>query len=431
MTIKLLYTLLSSLKTKYVVMHGGRDLARESKGDVDICVTKSSLNDFITEFTQALILHHGFVAYKRPNLGDGWTLAGWFLGAEVIESYRLDIYCRPMLSSKLTYPNLYYSEKTDSFLQQSELVNGISVPELNAELRHYIRRKIIKGQFGAEIRHYLSTIAPDLGTTALNEIVPTDFVASYKRFLDTGEIVEQEKQAMRVALIALLKRENRAARVNWWQRLKYFMRPLTLKRAAMIAVIAPDGAGKTTLIDRLISEAEGVFGAVHYFHLRPTILGAYSAHKRLKRGEALGKPHESKAYGKISSVLKYAYLFMDYLLGYYVRVLPLLLKGRLVVFDRYFYDVMVDPKRFRLTEIPALTHLFSKLLPKPDVTFYLCADAHAVRMRKQDLDVEEIGRQNQLFLTLSKIESNIVVIDANRDKESVYMSVLLRFLSLR
>ena len=91
---------------------------------------------------------------------------------------------------------------------------------------------------------------------------------------------------------------------------------------------------------------------------------------------------------------------LDYWIGYAFHIRPYLTRGTLVIFDRYFYDVIVDPKRARFAGPAWFANLSARLVPSPDLTVLLDADAELMFARKGELSVEELQRQRHAYRDL-------------------------------
>ena len=87
---------------------------------------------------------------------------------------------------------------------------------------------------------------------------------------------------------------------------------------------------------------------------------------------------------------------------------------RFTIFDRYIYDFIVDPKRSRINLPTWLRKLYVKFTPQPKIVFYLHADPDVIFKRKQELTLEEIKRQNEIYLNLAKSHPRFKTLDANR-----------------
>jgi thymidylate kinase len=126
--------------------------------------------------------------------------------------------------------------------------------------------------------------------------------------------------------------------------------------------------------------------------------------------------------GALSSTLKVLYLWADYGLGYYLRLYPLLAGSTLVVFDRYFHDLLVDPLRFRYGGPRWLVELIARLIPLPDMMLILDVPAEVLQARKQEVSVQESARQVEAYRALAKsatVRGRAVLVDAARPLEDV------------
>jgi len=174
-----------------------------------------------------------------------------------------------------------------------------------------------------------------------------------------------------------------------------------------IAVLGPDGAGKSAAIQRLTQELAPSFRDVERFHFRP----------RFRRGwqdsPPVTNPQGKPPRGFLLSILKLLYWLADYWYGYVAVIRPALLTSSLVLFDRYYPDVLVDPVRYRL---PASTLWFAKfiarLVPPPDLYILLDVPAEVVQQRKPEVTCEESHRQRLAYLQMFQKMPNAFVVDA-------------------
>jgi thymidylate kinase len=102
-------------------------------------------------------------------------------------------------------------------------------------------------------------------------------------------------------------------------------------------------------------------------------------------------------------------------MGYVVKVRPQLAQGKLILFDRYFPDCLIDPKRYRLpASCVGMAGVVAKLLPKPDLSVVLDAPATVLQQRKCEVTPAESERQRKDYLMRLATGPNAVVVDAAR-----------------
>jgi thymidylate kinase len=90
-----------------------------------------------------------------------------------------------------------------------------------------------------------------------------------------------------------------------------------------------------------------------------------------------------------------------------------------LIFDRYFYDLLVDPKRFRYRGPSWLIRCIGRAIPKPDLVILLNTSPGVLQARKQELSYEESERQQEAFLRLVRNLPNGRIIDADQTVEKV------------
>ncbi|MCM8568756.1 hypothetical protein NE848_05165 [Gramella jeungdoensis] len=164
-----------------------------------------------------------------------------------------------------------------------------------------------------------------------------------------------------------------------------------------IAFLGVDGAGKSTVINKITPVINMSFhNAVYYEHMRPN--------KFPSLAEAMGKsinfegpvtnPHASKSSGFLGSLMRWGYYLLDYTMGYYLKIWPKkTLKSCVWIFDRYYYDYLVDPKRSRIALPKSLINFGRYLIKSPDLIVCLGTDAEIIYNRKPELSIDEINRQ--------------------------------------
>ncbi|CDB99052.1 thymidylate kinase [Bacteroides sp. CAG:443] len=164
-----------------------------------------------------------------------------------------------------------------------------------------------------------------------------------------------------------------------------------------IGFTGPDGSGKTTIIDLLLERLAPVFRTAHkYYHFRPTLFGnlgevAHSAGLKKEVDRDYSKPHRGGKTGALSSFARLLYYSLDYIIGYFVKVKTVTRITRIVIFDRYYTDIICDSRRSRIYLNYKFLYGFGKLfIPSLDYNILLTAGTDTILARKKELDEEGI-----------------------------------------
>jgi len=217
------------------------------------------------------------------------------------------------------------------------------------------------------------------------------------------ESIEILHQEIRHELVARSLRRGLVRQVRAWARFLGYHLLLRFRGNAgfFVAVIGPDGVGKTTLLEAVVSVfGKGVFKDRISIHKDFGILPQLKVLKRILPAKDRFSPNVAASLDTLSGMTKphsiwmavvySTYYFFDFLLGHIVISRA---KGRecLIVADRYFYDYFFQ-HTYRNTPW-FLLKFMARFIPKPDLLLSLSADPMTVQNRKQELTVDEIRRQ--------------------------------------
>lgn len=176
------------------------------------------------------------------------------------------------------------------------------------------------------------------------------------------------------------------------------------RRGLSVALLGPDGAGKSTLASAIAAS----------FQLPVSVMYMGLTGGALKHVARLRIP---------------GVVFAGRALVIWQRYLRSRLhqaQGRLVVFDRYVLDAAVPHPR-RLNRVERLSRwLDGYLCPSPDLVLILDAPGEVMHQRKGEYSPEVLEDWRQHFLALRDRLGQVEVIDATRDKETVRIDALDR-----
>jgi thymidylate kinase len=191
------------------------------------------------------------------------------------------------------------------------------------------------------------------------------------------------------------------------------------KRGLFIALIGPDGVGKTTLAGALKADWGCLFRDVLYFHFRPPLV--HGLHADIPRGGDVQFRNLSLRPTFVDRVLSPARLLISVIrfnLGYWLRVFPALLHQNLVIADRYFYSYLLFPESVRYYGPRWLVRCLARLFPKPDLVLALYAPPDVIRTRKSELSEWELTKQLGDLSSVCSI-ADTQLLDADRSLEEI------------
>jgi thymidylate kinase len=140
-------------------------------------------------------------------------------------------------------------------------------------------------------------------------------------------------------------------------------------------------------------------------------------------------PRTGTNKSQIGSLARFAYYLVDYLVGQIVIHMKHVIRGHIVLYDRYYFDFIHDAKRTNIVLPSWFMKMFYPLIYKPRLNFFLYAPSEVILARKQELDkgaIEELTqRYGSHFDSLSdRYNSDVYRKIKNTDRERTVQTIL-------
>jgi thymidylate kinase len=403
----------------YCLLHGREQLGETATRDVDLAILPQDLG-VIEEILFSLKDSHCVQLLQHESTGFYFVLAA--VGGKTIRFLRLDLATDYRRNGRL-------------FMNAAELISGrqlcdsIWVASPEVEFSYLLVKKVLKGNVSPFQLERLKLLSNQLGSSAC---------ATAARYFGIGQAeailawlgrrdwssLEENLPSLRSSLRRLALRRDPLGWLRYWlPELRRIWRRWRYPTGLFVAILGPDGSGKSTLIRRLPADVGQAFRRSDAFHLRPGLLPATGS-----KGP-VSDPHGEPPRSRLASIIKLLYLTLDYLLGYLFQVRPRLARSSLVLFDRYFYDIFADARRYRYSGPLWLLNLAGQLVPKPDLCLVLDVPEKELLERKQEVPLAEAERQRAAYRRLAAELPNALLLDGRRIEEKVELEAAEAMLS--
>jgi len=195
--------------------------------------------------------------------------------------------------------------------------------------------------------------------------------------------------------------------IHYYNELKIRFTPYPIDT---VCFLGPDGSGKTSVISDVVNNLKNTTKTIVCYHLKPSL--------RKKKGALLTvtEPHAKPPRNVALSTGKVVFWLLLYWIDRFFHGHKNL---TLRIWDRYYYDLLIDPKRYRYGAPMWLARMVGKFIPRPDLIILLDAPPEILQARKQEVTLEETSRQREAYLQYVQGLKNGVVIDASQSLHQV------------
>lgn len=370
----------------YAVLRGYHELPDYFTGhDIDILVDKNQFGKIKKSLT-SLILHFDYkllmvnenerfvtvIIAKRIGNDVEYLYLDFFFNFSLFGVNLIDAY--DVLARKEFNGRIYHVALVDEFLEK------------------YLNTRLLNQPYPDKYKHVLDTVQSE-HITELKQSLGKVFNQQF----DNLDICSQTRgsKLLRTAFISSLFRNPLQQLISSLKFVFFYIKSWLKPNGFSMSLTGPDGSGKTTVLTSVEDSFSSIYRDVALHHFRPTVIPRIAElfnKVGLKKEVDVqyDQPHRGGETGKISSLIRLAYYLVDYIIGYFILVKPVLFRRGVVIFDRYFTDVMSDSRRSRIGLHYKWVFPFRKLVPKMNYSFIIFVEPGEILKRKQELTRDQI-----------------------------------------
>jgi len=385
-----LFRLLEQSSIRYCVLHGWDELPDHLSSDLDLAIhpaDKPAIPTILESMRQ-----NGYTPYQWKNYATkGHSFYFYWTTGSATHTAAVDIIFEHRRAGMILASG---EELVSSRLRRGDF--WIAAPDL--EFSYLLAKKAAKGNASPSQSLRLKQLVQTLGREKAENVAG----AIFARDLNVRIVEACAQGSIDKELRTLTKTSWRASRFgsasNWVRYQAGELRRAIWRSSnpagVLLAVMGPDGAGKSTVIEGLSRDFVIPMRRQILFHWRPELLA------RRKGKGPVTEPHGQTSRGLLASMAYLSVFFADCWSGYLFVIWARLVKSDFVQFDRYFHDVLVDPLRYRYGGPVWYARFLCRLLPEPDLVILLDANEDLIFARKTELTRAEIQRQRAAYREL-------------------------------
>jgi thymidylate kinase len=404
--VRILFSAFERAVIRYCVLHGWEELPEKVFSDLDLVVHPEDFSKLQIVFSELAATGYKWIQC-RNYAGCSYRFDfAWFegkkfhiVGVDCIFEYR--------------YAGLILNSGED-LLKDRRQHNGFWIASAETVFAYILMKKSLKAAIPAAQLLELQQLSTEIGS-GRSLTIASDLFGEENGAAVVAAIADRSLPAMLPKLRADLKRT--VLEHHPWSFFRYHAHEMLrlAKRwfqptGLFLVALGPDGAGKSTVLAEVVENLKPAFRGVHSFH--------YRAEFGHRSNTIVTNPHAKPPHGTVLSVVRVLLLFFQFWISYLVILRPKLGRSGLVIFDRYFHDLLVDHRRYRYSGPQWLLQLLLKLRPGEDLfVLVLDADESVIHSRKQEVPVELLRDLRQGYKQLVMNKSNAALICTDQDLE--------------
>jgi len=428
-----LIDILRERKISFCILRNYQLLPDENIGsDIDILIDQEGyekFNNILSEINN----RHGIQIFQKVNNGSTGTFYRLYKHLNNYNTFFLQIDIRRSLDY---YGAVYLT--AEQILTTRRVFKTFFIPNpvheaLIVWLSPFLYGGSIKDRYKNVVKNTANTNQENF-LNELSSITSKKLANKIFPFILKGDWKHLEKYRFSIRLMVLflsILRKPISFLINFVTLLfisvKYRLSPPGIQ----VALLGPDGSGKTTIAEKVFEILKKPYYSDKkcIIHWRPGLLPQlnelyYKIFQKNEKRQNFQFTQNAKPSNFILSLLKLIYYTLDFILGYFLIVKPKLYRGMLVIFDRYYYNFIVDPLRSRINLPAFIIKLFMRFILKPDVVICLDNKPEIIFGRKQELTINEIDRQIKAYRELTTNLGNGYIINGNRPIDEIVSEVI-------
>lgn len=412
-----LFNTINEMNITYCVLRNYTTLPYDTNGsDIDIFIDPNDFEDFHKIIKKIALKYNGEVisVLKAPNVNDIAIMGNY---KENWWGIRFDTFTYIGTNDCMIFTNQF-------IVSRIELHNGIKVTNYHdavilAFLKEIIGAKKYNQRYSSEAILFFEK-EMDIYKNEFLNVLPKDMVENVLVPLLMDKISFTKKISKKL-FSGYRKMSFTSKRWVYFYELFliyfYKFKRLIMTPGFSVTFLGTDGSGKSTIIESVVPILEkSLHNKISYSHMRPNMIPNI--------GELFGKtmikneitdPHAAKSSGFIGSLMRLGYYSFDYIVGYWKLVhVKLAQKTTIWIFDRYYYDYLIDPKRARINLPSWMIKGMMFFIPKPDLILCLGTKPEIIHSRKPELPFDEVVKQVNELKDFSNNEKKAVWIDTGK-----------------
>lgn len=432
--IKEVFTALNNDSIPYVVLRNYEGLPEVVGHDIDLLVGEESLGLFIKVFDR-ILQNSGWMAIQKQHR---FCFVS-FIITPVSDEHSPSVSLKWDIWAPITWCGIPWID-AEKILAKRKFYSGFFyIPCPGAEsatllLKDLIQGKIIKPAYYNRIRNfYLAD--PEQFKSVLTEVFGANIVDELGSAIQNDDFdnIERKFSRMKKALITQSVIIHPVSSFFSFFRfiaghLKDYFKG---RNRVFLCFIGPDGSGKSTISQLVIQSMQDIFTDLQYFHghfaILPPLSTLSGGKDEPEKQEIIAGHENRKMMGKVPASLMMIYYSLDYIIGFF-WIFVRRRQFDFVIFDRYFYDYVIQPIPFSPD-----SHLYRYLLaliPKPDIIIFLQSPAEIIFQRKPELSIPELSRQIEICNQVVQGMSAAYIVDNTQPKVVVVQMIRRRILDV-